>query len=103
MQVAVVDRVFPAVSDCEDEVIGHTEWTTREVENYFGDEAPEEYPRTKTRFRLKDDDGIVYFSGWLLNDDYCAVQQTVLSWAEWYAGCTTIEVRENGEWKQEIG
>lgn len=107
MQVAEVDRVYPAVSDCEEEVIGHTEWTTREVENYFhgmlGDDSPTEYPKEKTRFRMRDDDGIIYFGGWLLNDDECAVQQTVLSWGTWYAGCTTIEVRANGVWKQEIG
>lgn len=107
MQVAVVDRVFPAVSDCEEDVIGKTEWTEHEVDNCFaqviGDEAPEIFPKEKTRFRLLDDDDIVYFSGWLLNDDWAGVQQTVLSWATWYAGCTTIEVRVDGKWEREIG
>lgn len=107
-QVAEVDRVYGAVEDCRDDVLGKTEWRDIEVRNYFnqmvgGDEVPEVYPQTKTRFRLLDDDGIPYFGGWLLNDEWCAVQQTVLSWGTWYAGCTTIEVRDqDNEWTQEI-
>lgn len=107
MLVAKVDRVHPEVEDCKNDVLDKTEWRDIEVQNYFGgmigDEAPDSYPEIRTRFRLLDDDDIVYFGGWLRNDDYCAVQQTVLSWGTWYAGCTTIEVKINGEWKREIG
>lgn len=68
----------------------------------------------KTRFRCKDDDGEVYYGGWLLNDSEGEVQLEVLRWCQADAGCTTIEVKlpaklHDGqlcyteEWKQEIG
>ena len=55
------------------------------------------------RFRVKDDDGEVYYGGWLINDPYGNVQYNVLKWAEHDAGATTIEVKLNGKWVQEIG
>lgn len=58
----------------------------------------------KTRFRCKDDDGIVYYGGWLYNDPDCEVQFTVLQWCQNDAGCTTIEIKDdNRNWRQEIG
>lgn len=62
-----------------------------------------DFPFHKTRFRAKDDDGEVYYGGWLYNDDHGNIQLDVLRWAEADAGCTTIEVKINNEWKQEIG
>jgi hypothetical protein len=58
-----------------------------------------------SQFRLKDDDGEIYYTGWLINDPYCCAQQVLLQWAARDAGCTTIEVRKDlySEWKQEIG
>jgi hypothetical protein len=97
MLVAHVDRDYQELG-----CVG-VEWTDREVSSYFGEDFLEDYPNDKTRFRCKDDDGIVYFGGWLLNDDWCAVQQTVLSWGMYDSGCTTIEVHVGDEWKQEIG
>ena len=47
-------------------------------------------PATKTEFKLYDDDYELYYSGWLLNDDWCTVQQFVLRWAEADSGCTHI-------------
>lgn len=57
----------------------------------------------QVRFRCKDDDGEVYYGGWLLNDHDGLVQYAVLEWAQRDAGCTTIEVKINGKWVQEIG
>lgn len=57
----------------------------------------------KVRFRMKDDDGEVYYSGWLLDDPDCINQESALSYGMYDAGCTTIEVKRNGEWVQEIG
>jgi hypothetical protein len=59
-----------------------------------------EMPRIK--FRTKDDDGEVYYEGWLHDDDDCANQEAALSYAMTDAGCTTIEVLRNGKWVQEI-
>ena len=55
-------------------------------------------------FRTKDDDGVIYYGGWLLNNDHAYVQYIVLRWTERDAGCTTIEVKlSDGKWHQEIG
>lgn len=56
-----------------------------------------------TRFRVKDDDGIAYYGGWLINDIECEVQQHILAWATRDAGATTIEVKLEEGWTQEIG
>lgn len=63
-----------------------------------------ELPTTneKTRFRMKDDDGEVYYGGWLHNDDEGLNQQAALEFGMHDAGCTTIEVKIGNEWKQEI-
>lgn len=55
------------------------------------------------RFRLKDDDGEVYFGGELHDDDECLNQSAALSYGEGDAGCTTIEVKRDNEWVLEIG
>ena len=58
----------------------------------------------KVRFRTKDDDGVIYYGGWLLNDDHAYVQYIVQRWTERDAGCTIIEVKApDGKWYQEIG
>ncbi len=57
----------------------------------------------KVRFRCKDDDGEIYYKGWLYNDGLGCVQMVVLEWTQRDAGCTTIEVKLDGEWVQEIG
>lgn len=57
----------------------------------------------KVKFRTKDDDGEVYYEGWLHDDDDCANQEAALKFAETDVGCTTIEVYREGEWVQEIG
>ena len=57
----------------------------------------------KIRFRLKDDDGEIYYGGWLLDDEDCINQESALNYGMYDAGCTTIEVKRNGEWVQDIG
>ena len=59
----------------------------------------------RVRFRCKDDDGEVYFGGWLLNDEGCELQYEILKWAGRDAGCTTIEVKDSStnKWRQDIG
>jgi hypothetical protein len=54
------------------------------------------------RFRLLDDDGEVYYEGWLNNDSEGLNQQAALEFGRADAGCTTIQVQTK-EWKQEIG
>lgn len=61
-----------------------------------------------TRFRLYDDDGILYFSGSLEDDDQADTQYEVLKWAERDSGCTSIKVYVKGEngryhWEEVIG
>jgi hypothetical protein len=65
--------------------------------------APDKVPFEKTRFRVLDDDGEVYYGGWLYNDEACINQQIVLAWAEHDAGATEIQVKRNDEWTTEIG
>lgn len=54
------------------------------------------------RFQLFDDDGELYYSGALSDDDECENQLAALRWGETMAGCTTIKVERNGEFVQEI-
>ena len=55
------------------------------------------------RFRMRDDDGEVYYGGWLHNDDDCLNQQAALDFGMCDAGCTIIEIKVgNGKWKQEM-
>lgn len=54
------------------------------------------------RFQLFDDDGELYYSGALSDDDECVNQSAALRWGEAEAGCTTIKVERNGKFVQEI-
>lgn len=54
-------------------------------------------------FRMYDDDGELYYEGLLDDDDECVNQIAALRFGEADAGCTTIRVKRNGEWVQEIG
>lgn len=57
----------------------------------------------RIEFRLKDDDGEIYYVGELDDDEESLNQQAALRWGESDAGCTTIEVKRDGKWIQEIG
>lgn len=80
-----------------------TEWEKGSIEALNWVDSVQ-WDKTSTRFRLKDDDGEIYYSGWLYDDPDCVMQQILLLWGMNDAGCTTIEVLDNetGEWKQEI-
>lgn len=54
------------------------------------------------KFRLYDDDGILYYEGRLNDDDECINQSAALRWGETFAGCTYIKVQRGREWRQEI-
>lgn len=69
----------------------------------FGRKILLESSGIKTRFRCKDDDGEIYYAGWLYNDSECEIQLEVLRWSQADAGCATIEIHKNGKWVQEIG
>ena len=54
------------------------------------------HPNAK-RFRMCDDDGEPCYEGWLVGDDEFAPLD---DFGEANAGCTRIDILENGEWKQ---
>jgi hypothetical protein len=56
----------------------------------------------KIRFRMLDDDGEVYYGGWLHDDDECLNQIEASRFGEVDAGAIWIEVKRNGEWVREI-
>lgn len=57
-------------------------------------------PETCRRFRLKDDDGQVYYEGIFAGDHTSEDAFTPLEWATDYAGCTSIEyLQDNGQWE----
>jgi hypothetical protein len=55
-----------------------------------------------TPFRLYDGDDDCYYQGLLINGDYCESQFDALRWGEAFAGCTTIKVKRDGKWEQDI-
>lgn len=69
------------------------------------DESPQP---ERVRWRLKDDDGNVYFGGWL-EDAGAKIPDSADPWlflVEWgaaYAGCTRVEEKRDGEWVAVIG
>ena len=52
-----------------------------------------EHPDSKP-FRMTDDDGILYYEGFLIGDEFAPLDD----FGEANAGCTGIQVLENGEW-----
>jgi hypothetical protein len=104
--VAKVDRDY---LDMDGEM---PEWTYDHLEEigWFDDYDTVDFNRRmvadseKMRFRIRDDDGEVYFGGWLLNDDYALIQAAVLHWATGDSGATEIQVRRNSDedWRNEI-
>jgi hypothetical protein len=98
MVIAQIDRDY--ITEPDDELPSRVgvSWT-----DTYWPNRQYQYDTKKKRFRCKDDDGEIYYGGWLLDDGECIAQQLVLEWAMRDAGCTTIEVKIDSEWKQEIG
>ena len=51
------------------------------------------HPEAK-RFRMLDDDGEIYYEGFLVGDEFTPLDD----FGEPNAGCTSIQVQENGAW-----
>lgn len=101
-----IDRDYISVGENQSEDETTRVGTSGESLNVGHPIAPEiiDLPTTteKTRFRMKDDDGNVYYGGWLHNDELGLNQQAALAFGMGDAGCTTIEIKLNNEWRQEI-
>lgn len=54
------------------------------------------------RFRILDDDDVVYYGGWLNDDDECLNQISVGEWAMRDAGATVVQVKRKGVWTTEV-
>lgn len=50
------------------------------------------------QFRLLDDDGEIYYRG---EGDNVSLE-IVFEWAQSDSGCTLLQIRKNGEWRDEI-
>lgn len=55
------------------------------------------------KFRLRDEDGNVFYWGELHDDDDCLNQDAALSFGAADVGATHIEIYRGGKWVQEIG
>ena len=54
-----------------------------------------EHPDAKP-FRMTDDDGNLYYEGFLIGDEFAPLDD----FGEPNAGCTGIQVKENGLWRE---
>lgn len=99
MLVAKIDRDYLFDPNDPNELLYN-----RKGEHWQSDEFPgTDFTKSPiVRFRCKDDDGEIYYGGWLMNDDDCAVQWSILKWTMKDSGCTSIEIKVNDEWIQEI-
>lgn len=61
-------------------------------------ELPEPLPMHKLKFRLKDDDGNIYFEGLILNVRSERLFNPLDGLGAGY-GCTSIEIFEKGAWE----
>lgn len=100
MKIAAIDRDY-ITHELDTSTRVGLNWQEDGLSEALEDVNLSELP--EVRFRCKDDDGEIYYGGWLLNDEEGEVQYIVLMWAQHDAGCTTIEVNLDGEWVQEIG
>jgi hypothetical protein len=95
-----IDRDYIADSQADSRVGYYGEMTG---DGYYDpvEELPGD-PLAKIRFRLLDDDGEVYYGGWLHDDDECLNQTEASRFGTYDAGAIWIEVKRNGEWVKEI-
>lgn len=75
------------------------------VANLWGIENEREmkWAKESVEFRLLDDDGELYFEGWIIDDEEALTQQVLLKWAEKDSGCTQLLIKRGKSWYQEIG
>jgi hypothetical protein len=74
--------------------------------NYKGKvlKLPESKELIRKRFKLYDDDGELYYSGYFYDDPACENQDALLSWGMYDSGCTLIKVAVGrGPFEVEIG
>jgi hypothetical protein len=90
MRIAQIDRDY--ISAPEFKSRAGIYWTRDQVDADGIEDA------SRLRFRMKDDDGEIYYGGWLLNDPQGEVQLMLLQWGAHDAGCTSIEVKLDGKW-----
>lgn len=104
MEVARIDRDYIQEELTTPSRVGES-WLAKDFGSpSIATDEPDQWDKyPKIRFRCKDDDGEIYYGGWLLNDPDGLVQFCVLEWTQRDAGCTTIEVKLDGKWVQEIG
>lgn len=71
----------------------------------FGDFDQSTMPTYRTLFRLRDEDNLVHYEGWLYNDEECLIQEYLSNWGARDTGGFIIEVwdNENKTWNMEIG
>jgi hypothetical protein len=55
------------------------------------------------KWRAYDDDGELYYTGLLIDDDQCEGQMRVLEFTMNDAGCVRVEVFRDGKWIVEVG
>lgn len=113
MIIAHIDKDY--ISNPDEKSRVGLEWTTKDLREWWVAQLNpanefeyvirnvEQASKNKTRFRCLDDDGEIYYGGWLYNDDDCFVQMLVLSFCQYDAGTTEIQIKTNNGWKAEIG
>lgn len=86
-----------------DKPLRQVQWDTESILLWWGWETALVYGKDKIPWRLYDDDGELYYEGWLYEDDEAIIEQAVLDWGMHDSGCTEIQVKRNGKWVTEIG
>lgn len=75
-----------------------TKWCKSITDSGKDEKVMDKPKNMQFKFRLKDDDGIIYCYGYSkTNDDDKAFEP--LDWAQPNYGCTTIEYYDNGVWE----
>lgn len=83
-----IDRDYIAGQHDLDSVVGK-HWQGRK-----GKPAPKD---ARIRWRMLDDDGNVYFGGWLVEGETGDPFLHLLDWGMAYAGCTSIQVLKRAD------
>lgn len=105
MIVAHIERDWLASPD--DVSRAGWEWTLEQMNSKlaWGEIDDTDLLNKKMQFRLRDEDNITHYTGWLLNDDECLIQECLSNWGARDTGGFIIEVRKDNTelWTMEIG